>query len=213
MDQIVGDAGVLRLPLPDRLQDRGALELVGVGLVGGRRRHVQGDGIENLRLVVVGIFCRQRLHLLQVGLHPRRLRGLVVVNIHHRQRVDVVALALGLGASGLCLLDRRKPERKIGRRYRAVRIVEQRQRDTPIGDGAFRIGLDRLPRRFPLIPHTRTSAGIASRDQTAVAPSRCTMSRNAPCPVSGRRLPAPDPVRKFQAPPRPQWSPQKEIHA
>ena len=144
MDQIVGDAGVLRLPLPDRLQDGGALELVGVGLVGGRRRHIQGDRIEDLRLVVVGIFCRQRLHLLQVGLHARLLRGLVVVNIHHRQRVDVVALALGPGANRFRLLDRRKPERKIGRRYRAVRIAEQRQRDAPIGDGAFRVGLDRL---------------------------------------------------------------------
>src|ERR1700754_3050105 len=35
MNQILSDAGMHRLPLPDRLQNGGALELVGVGLVGG----------------------------------------------------------------------------------------------------------------------------------------------------------------------------------
>jgi hypothetical protein len=35
MNQIMRDAGMHRLPLPDRLQNGGALELVGVGLVGG----------------------------------------------------------------------------------------------------------------------------------------------------------------------------------
>ena len=34
MDQVVRDAGMLRLALKDRLQDRRSLELVGIGLVG-----------------------------------------------------------------------------------------------------------------------------------------------------------------------------------
>src|SRR5262249_44574323 len=57
--------------------------------------------------------------------------------VHDGERVDVVALALRLGADGLGLLDGRKPEREIRRRRRAVRIVEQRQRDAPEGHAAF----------------------------------------------------------------------------
>ena len=34
MDQIVRDAGMLRLARKDRLEDRGAFELVRIGLVG-----------------------------------------------------------------------------------------------------------------------------------------------------------------------------------
>ena len=56
MDQIVRDTGMLRLALPDRLQDCRALELLRVGLVIGRRRRIERDRIENLRFVVVRIF-------------------------------------------------------------------------------------------------------------------------------------------------------------
>ena len=54
MDQIVDDAGMLRLPLRDRLQDRGALELLRVGLVAERRRDIEQDGVCDLRLVIHG---------------------------------------------------------------------------------------------------------------------------------------------------------------
>ena len=114
MDQIVGDARMLRLALENRLEDRRAFELVGVGLVGGRGRDIERNRVEDLGFVVVGIFCGQRFHRLQVGLHARLVRGLVEVDIHHRQRVDVVALALGLGAGRFRLLDRGEAERKLG---------------------------------------------------------------------------------------------------
>jgi hypothetical protein len=66
---------------------------------------------------------------------------LVVVDVHDGERVDVVALALRLGADGLGLLYGRKPEREIRRWRRGVRIVEQRQRNAPEGHAAFGIGL------------------------------------------------------------------------
>ena len=78
MDQIMRDAGMLRLALEDRLEDGRPLELVGVGLVGGRRRDIERDRVEDLGFVVIGIFRRQRLHRLQIGLHARLVRGLVV---------------------------------------------------------------------------------------------------------------------------------------
>ena len=39
---------------------------------------------------------------------------LLVVGVHDPERVHVVALALGLGADGLALLDCREAEREIG---------------------------------------------------------------------------------------------------
>ena len=53
VDQIVRDAGMLRLAFADRLQDRRALELVGIGLVGRRSRGVERERVVDLRLVVV----------------------------------------------------------------------------------------------------------------------------------------------------------------
>ena len=67
MDQVVRDARMLRLALADRLEDRRALELVGIGLVARRGRDVQRDGVEDLRFVVVRIFRRQLLHRLEIG--------------------------------------------------------------------------------------------------------------------------------------------------
>src|SRR6266851_4626050 len=72
------------------------------------------------------------------------MRGIVVIDVHHCESVDVVALALRLGASRLGLLNGRQTERKIRRWHWTVGIAEERKSNAPIGDGAFRIGLDRL---------------------------------------------------------------------
>ena len=144
VDQIMRNAGMVRLALEDRLEDRRALELLGVGLVARRGRNVEGDRVVDLRLVVVGIFRRQRLHRLEISLHARPILDLVVVGIEHGERVDVVALALALGADRLGLLDRRERRREIRRRRREMRVVPQTQRNAPIGDGARGIRLERI---------------------------------------------------------------------
>jgi hypothetical protein len=45
MDQIMRDARMFRLALPDLFQNRRALELIGVGLVRRRRGDIQRDAI------------------------------------------------------------------------------------------------------------------------------------------------------------------------
>ena len=108
------DAGMLRLALENRLEDRRAFELVGIGLVRRRRRDVERDGVCDLRLVLLGIARRQGFHRQEIGLNAEVVIDLVVFDVHDGKRVDVVALALRLGADRLGLFDGREPEREIG---------------------------------------------------------------------------------------------------
>ena len=73
---------------------------------------------------------------------------LLVVGIHDGKRVDVVALALRLGADALALGDRGGALGEILRRRRDVGIQQQAERDAPIGDAAFGIGLQRILEDF-----------------------------------------------------------------
>src|SRR6266436_5579513 len=106
VNQVMRHAGMLRLAYRDRLQDDRALELAGVGFVDRRSRRVQGEGIIDLRFVIVGIALCQLFHGLGVSLHARTVIDLVVVGVHGAERVEVVALALGLGADAFSLGDR-----------------------------------------------------------------------------------------------------------
>ena len=54
--------------------------------------------------------------------------------------------------TALRLLDRRQPERQVGDRRWRVRIVEQAERDAPIGDPAFRVGLQHLLEQLLRLP-------------------------------------------------------------
>ena len=69
---------------------------------------------------------------------------LVIVGVHDGKRVDVVALALCLGADALALGDRGGAFGEILRRRRHVGIQQQAQRDAPIGDAACGIGLEHI---------------------------------------------------------------------
>ena len=144
VDQVMRDARMLRQPLGDRLQDRGALGLLGIGLVVQVGRGVERDGVGDLRLVVVRIFRRDLRLRVAERAHALGVAELVVVGVHHHQRVDVVALALGLGVHRLGLLDRGEAGREVRLRDRVVRIVHQRERDAPMRHGAGRVGLQGL---------------------------------------------------------------------
>src|SRR5262249_46946619 len=148
MDQIVGDAGMARLAQEDRLEDRGALELHRIGLVARRGRDVEFDRVENLRFVVLRIGLRHAFHGLEVGEYAAAMIDFVEVGIERGHRIDEIALALRLRADRLALLDRRKAERKVAHRRRRVRIVEEAQRNAPIGDAAVRVGLEYLLEEF-----------------------------------------------------------------
>src|SRR5262249_53027258 len=148
MNEIVCDAGMARLATEDRLENRCSLELHRIGLIAGRCRDIEFDRIEDLRFIVIRIGLRHALHGLEVGKHAGAMIDLVKVGIERGQRIDEIALALSLCADRLALLDRRKAKRKIADRWRGVRIVEQAQRNAPIGDAAVRIGLEYLLEYF-----------------------------------------------------------------
>jgi hypothetical protein len=84
VNQVVSDTRVLRLALQDRLENCRAFELIGVALVGRRRRNIERDRVEDLRLIVSGIAAGQGFHRLEIGLNTRLMRGLVIIDIHHR---------------------------------------------------------------------------------------------------------------------------------
>src|SRR5690348_11511730 len=100
------DTGMIRLTRPNPFQDRRSFELVGIGLVGRRRRNIESKRVVNLRFVVIWIALRQLFHLLEVSQYTCAMIKPVVIGVHGAERVDVVALALGLGADRLALLDR-----------------------------------------------------------------------------------------------------------
>ena len=140
----MGDAGMLRLALEDVFQDRRRLELIGVGLIGGRSRNVEREGVVDLRLVVLRIVLRHRRHGLEIGLHAAAMIELVIVGIERAERVDKLPFARRLCADGFGLLNGREPFRQIGGGRDAERIEQQAHADAPVGDGAVRIGLEHV---------------------------------------------------------------------
>jgi hypothetical protein len=115
----------------DLLEDRARPELVGVRLVGGRRRRVQREGVEDRSFPIVGIAAVDLLHGLLVGGGPRAVIELVVVAIVRLDRADVVLLARRhrqpsrLVEGGRALLQHR------GARRRPERVVDA-HRDAPV---------------------------------------------------------------------------------
>ena len=98
VDQVVRYARMLGLLLEHLLQDRGRLELVGVGFIGELRGHVERQRIKNRRLRVVGITLRQRFHRLLVRKTAGAKFDLVGVPIDQVDGGEIIALALRLGA-------------------------------------------------------------------------------------------------------------------
>ena len=95
----------------------------------------------NLRLIVLGITLRQRFHRLCVSQKARAVVYLLVIGVHDPKRIQIVTLTLGLGTDALALLNCGEPERKIGRGRWSVRVVKQAERNTPLGDATFGVGL------------------------------------------------------------------------
>ena len=139
----VRDARMLRVLLEQFFQDGDRLELVSVAHVGLRGRRLQGQRIENLYLVVVGVALRHLLHRAVVGAQAGLDVGLVMISVVSANRVDPAALAIRLRAN-LARLLQRNPGRVgiLARRRPAQRVAEQIHRNAPIGDGATGILLE-----------------------------------------------------------------------
>ena len=78
-----------------------------------------------MSFVVIRISLGYAFHGLEIGQHAGAVIDFVKVGIERRQRIDEIALALGLRADRLALLDRCKAQRKVADGRRRVRIVEE----------------------------------------------------------------------------------------
>ena len=154
MDVQMAGAGMLDVPRQHALEH--AVEPLDVGIVQiaraparleqEQRVAVQGRGVE-----IVGVALGERLHRLRVGLVlVAPLRHVEVLDVAHRQRVDVVALA------GAAVPRRREghrlPDRGVGvGRLRgphgAVEIGAPGPGLAPVADGAVRVVDPRLAER------------------------------------------------------------------
>ena len=103
VDQVVRHAGVVGIFLEQRLENGGRLELVGEGLVGGRGRDVEREGVEDPRFVILRILAGYALHRLFVGQRPRAEFGGLPVLEEQGERADVGAFPFALGANALGL--------------------------------------------------------------------------------------------------------------
>jgi len=90
----------------------------------------------DLRLVIVRIALRQGLHCLCVGHDAGVVIHLVIISVHHRQRVNITFFPVGLEADRSRFLDRRRTFCEILRWWRRMRIPQQAKGDTPISDAA-----------------------------------------------------------------------------
>ena len=79
----------------------------------------------DLRLVIVGITLRQLLHRLGIGQKAGAVIDLLIVGIHRAERVDIIALPLGLGTDGLALRNYERAFGKILRGRCSVWIPQQ----------------------------------------------------------------------------------------
>jgi hypothetical protein len=141
MNEIMRHARMPLLTLRDRLQNCGAFALLGISLVIGVSGGIERDRVSNLRLVVLWILRGDLLLRVAERADALDMAELVIVGIHEHQRVDVLAFALALGAHHLGFLNRGEARREIGPRNRIMRIVEQRECETPLRHGARRVGL------------------------------------------------------------------------
>ena len=88
MDQVVRDAGMLRQPPRDRLEDRGPLGLLGVGLVVQVGGGVERDRVGDLRLIVVAILGRDLLLRIAERTDALDVAELVVIGVRADSILD-----------------------------------------------------------------------------------------------------------------------------
>src|SRR5262249_57191318 len=93
-------AGVLRVFFVQLFENCRRFGLVSIRRIRGGRRRLQGERIEYLGLVVVGVALRQLRHRVVVGDVSGIDRSLVIIAVVGGQRLNPVALALGLRADG-----------------------------------------------------------------------------------------------------------------
>ncbi len=171
VDEIVGDTGMTRLRGENLAQDRRRLQLVGEALVGRRGGDGERQGVVDLRFPIVGIASGQLLHRLQIGKDAAAMVELVVIAEEGAEGLEIVALALRLGAERQALLDRGEAVLQHRGGRRRVRIAEPGKRQAPMRHRAGGVELQRLVERVDcrampervLIGHAKIEFGLGRR--------------------------------------------------
>ena len=165
VNDVVRHARMVLMARQHLVENLAALLLPRIRLVGRVEvadRH-QLQGVENRRLVVVGIPLADPGQSPLVILRPGGVVHRLPVLVEHRERIDVVALAIGLRASGQRAIESRRALLQfLGRRRRPYRVIPG-PRDAPVRHGAGRVGL----------------RGIVERDSRFLVAERMQQSRCA----------------------------------
>ena len=131
---------VLRVLLVELLQNGRRFELVGKSQIGFRRRRLQGEGIEDLGLVIGGVALGHLFHGPVVGSQSGIERYLVMVAVIGAQGLDPVALVLRLRPDRASLFERCPGGLRIGPRRRLGQgVPKEVHGHAPIGHGAVGI--------------------------------------------------------------------------
>ncbi len=149
VNQVVCDAGVLRVLPIQAFEDPCGLQLAGVCHVIRWRRRLERQRVKDLRLEVVRVPRGQRLQRVSVGLEPRPDGNRLVISKVRSRGLDPVALARTPGFHGTRLLERIPGGPCVCRRGRRDQCVpEQIQSDAPVADCAGRIPIEDATERL-----------------------------------------------------------------
>ena len=140
VDQVMRDAGVIRLRSEDRLEDPRGVPLVRVRLVGGRRGRVERERVEDGRLGVIGITLVNAAHGRLVAEGPTPMIHSTGVLVECGDGVDPGRFAVGLG-DGLRALHSRGTGLKSGGGRREPEGIPVTHGESPKPHGAARVGL------------------------------------------------------------------------
>jgi hypothetical protein len=140
----MSDAGMVRLPRQDTVQDRRRLFLIGISFIGRRGSCDQAKGVKNGRFVIFRVARRKPLHSVTPCSGPLVMGHFIGVFIKLFDCGDVVAFTLRLRSNRLGFFNRSDPLPQIGRRGRKRYGVIKAHSDAPVSHRAIRIEADYL---------------------------------------------------------------------
>src|SRR5580658_321935 len=140
VDQIVGDAGIVRILLEERIENGDGFLAVDE-LVFVVRKANERERVERRAFRIRGKIPVQFLHRRRIGLDARGVAQLRIVLIERRGCRDVVSLASRFRSELLRVCCVAAAFRQSVRVRKIPQLMVERHGATPVRDGALRIGL------------------------------------------------------------------------
>jgi hypothetical protein len=188
VNEIMGDAGMVRMLGKLSVEDRSRLQRARIALVVQRLACGEVDGAEDLCLVVILVTGGQSFKCIRERAHARCLRPLGEAIVKGSDRLDIIAFPLRLGANRAPAFDRRNGARGVFRRGpERKRIADQGRCYSPGGDGAGWVAVKRIAEGLFA---GRESEGMQKRDsalETSLCVGRAGIGkRDSAEPLAGR---------------------------